>query len=173
MLMISALMFTACEDSSSSITTSYQTETCTSCKGNGVCNVCDGAGQNSYSGQAARTCTVCGGDGVCSLCGGSGSVSASTNSQARDNARKALNEGNQILYGDDYEYNESGSACENCGGYGYLDMMCTWCDGSGIDPAWESSKGSATHSFAEKDCASCGGAGLKKCDSCGGTGIAD
>lgn len=166
-LIISVLfVFAACDKSRSTSGTSYQLETCTSCKGSGVCNVCDGAGQNSYSGHAARTCTICGGNGTCKLCGGSGSVSASTNAQAREDAK-------QVIGGGGSESGRTGNPCKECRGYGYLNSKCTACNGSGIDSAWEKSKGSAIHSFAEKDCYSCDGTGKKKCFYCSGTGVAN
>ena len=62
------------------------------------------------------------------------------------------------------------NTCYSCGGSGYSSYTCTWCDGDGIDPAYEHTKGSVMHTFAEKDCASCGGRGLKKCGVCYGSG---
>ena len=39
-----------------------------------------------------------------------------------------------------------------------------------IDPAWEMTKGSVLHSFAEKECPSCDGKGRERCDTCWETG---
>ena len=43
--------------------------------------------------------------------------------------------------------------CDTCGGSGRSSIKCTYCGGSGIDPAYEATKGSAIHSFADKECA--------------------
>lgn len=60
--------------------------------------------------------------------------------------------------------------CDACGGSGRSSIKCTYCGGSGIDPAYEATKGSAIHSFADKECAKCGGTGLERCTECWGTG---
>ena len=60
--------------------------------------------------------------------------------------------------------------CFACGGSGISQYKCTWCDGSGIDPAYEATEGSVIHAFAQRDCAECSGLGYPPCMSCGGTG---
>lgn len=73
-------------------------------------------------------------------------------------------------YTDYSVYTDTDDTCYSCHGTGYSSSTCTWCDGDGIDPAYEHTEGSALHSFAEKDCASCGGVGRKRCGVCYGSG---
>ena len=61
------------------------------------------------------------------------------------------------------------NVCSYCNGTGRGTSMCTWCYGSGISSAYESTKGSVLHAFAEKDCPKCGGKGYF-CAYCRGTG---
>ncbi|MBE6681362.1 MAG: hypothetical protein E7600_03635 [Ruminococcaceae bacterium] len=148
-------------------------ETCSQCKGNGICSVCDGRGENSYAGNPARTCTICDGDGVCVLCGGSGAVTAETNEQSIAHAKKELDRMNGILYGDSNTSSgtSSGTVCDECNGVGYLNSECTSCSGTGVDSSYHLFDGSVIQSFAEKDCYKCNGTGLKKCIYCSGTGV--
>ena len=60
--------------------------------------------------------------------------------------------------------------CSECRGTGRSDLACLNCGGSGVDPAYEITKGSVLHGFTEKDCAVCNGSGYQKCSFCGGTG---
>lgn len=60
--------------------------------------------------------------------------------------------------------------CTECGGTGRSDFRCMSCDGTGIDSAYEMTKGSVLHGFTEKDCIVCDGSGYQRCSFCGGTG---
>lgn len=68
---------------------------------------------------------------------------------------------------DDYDEPQ---ICPSCGGTGISEFRCTWCDGDGIDPAYEHTEGSVLHAFAEKNCPKCAGYGYPPCMSCGGSG---
>lgn len=166
-------IFVACSESGTS-TSRYpkpqsDLETCTQCKGNGVCNVCDGKGENSYAGRPAKTCTICGGNGICNLCQGNGRVSAQGNAQSQEQAKQQLDKANGTLNGGSTPV-VSGTSCSKCQGTGYLSSKCTACEGTGIDSAWEKTKGKAIHAAAEQACYKCNGTGLKKCFYCNGTG---
>lgn len=78
-------------------------------------------------------------------------------------------------YNDSYfyvpdDYADEPEICLSCGGSGISEFRCTWCDGDGIDPAYELTEGSVLHSFAEKDFPKCAGYGYPPCMSCGGSG---
>lgn len=78
---------------------------------------------------------------------------------------------NSYFYVPDDCYYEETQTCSFCGGSGLSKYRCTWCDGDGIDPAYENTEGSVLHAFAEKNCAKCSGYGYPPCMSCGGSGI--
>ena len=93
-----------------------------------------------------------------------------------------LNEDSHVIYRNepivnrDYDYFESTkiqTICYLCGGSGYQKYKCSACGGSGIDPAYESTKGSLLHGFAEKDCSKCSGTGYPVCEACWGKGYVD
>lgn len=69
------------------------------------------------------------------------------------------------------EYRNS-KVCSECGGSGKSTYKCTYCDGSGVDPAYETNKNSVLQFFTEKECAVCGGSGYSSCLFCGGSGKA-
>lgn len=79
------------------------------------------------------------------------------------------NYNDSYFYIPDNDYDEP-QICLSCGGSGISEFRCTWCDGDGIDSAYEHTEGSVLHSFAEKDCPKCAGYGYPPCMSCGGTG---
>lgn len=144
-------------------------EDCAFCKGSGVCNVCKGAGENSYGGNPARTCTICRGAGTCTSCDGKGKVTREQQEKNQSEAQKTFDALNGYLNQGSSGGN-SGSPCSACGGTGRGKIKCTNCGGSGISPVYESTKGSALHAFADKDCAKCSGTGYERCTSCWGSG---
>lgn len=76
---------------------------------------------------------------------------------------------NSGFYVPDSYYDEP-QICSSCGGSGISQFRCTWCDGDGVDPAYELTEGSVLHAFAEKICPKCAGYGYPPCMSCGGSG---
>lgn len=153
---------------------------CAFCKASGVCNVCKGAGENSYAGNPARTCTICHGDGQCAYCGGEGEVTVERHEQNQSEAQKTFSELNAYLNqdGNDYDYNTNNNSntnistdktCYSCSG----SKKCHVCNGIGDFPC------PGSQCISGK-CAACDGTGvydhgsyISECIVCNGDGICD
>lgn len=146
-------------------------EECIGCGGTGICCNCNGEGERFSVGKM-RPCNLCGQSGICHNCNGSGLI---TREKLKQIAREL---GIDIKFEDEEDDinivtdtpSPDNEICDDCGGSGRSSIRCTYCGGSGIDPAYEATKGSAIHSFADKECAECGGTGLERCKECWGTG---